>query len=155
MSSMKLLGFWKITETIHTLVTLISDGSDTDEGILDVAKETLVDMGEPAIDAVLDELEKNVDDINNEREYLLEVLIDIPETRGNERVYRCLKNSFLSMENKVVGAIILGQYGDCRAIPVLRGYAEKNLSTIDRETFYEIKFAVESLKGNMDDIKFE
>lgn len=64
----------------------------------------------------------------------------------------CLKEYFLKYEKVVLGASNLAEYGDSRAIPALRGYAQRHMALLDKETFYEIKSAVERLGGNMDDL---
>jgi len=78
--------------------------------------------------------------------------VNVKDRSLYDSIYRTIKSTFLKMENKIFGAICLGNFGDGRAIPVLRGYIEKNRNTIDFETFLEIKSSIYRLGGNIDDI---
>ena len=82
------------------------------------------------------------------------ILPGLASVNKSDSVYKLLKNSFLRMENKILGASALSEYGDGRGIPVLRGYIEKNLQSIDRETFYELKKSIEILGGSTEDLIF-
>ena len=44
-------------------------------------------------------------------------------------------------------------YGDGRAIPMLKGYVNRNKDTISRDLFYEIMSAVQNLGGDISDIE--
>ena len=44
-------------------------------------------------------------------------------------VYACIKDTFIKMDDKIIGAICIGDLGDGRAIPFLRGYVEKNMDS--------------------------
>ena len=45
------------------------------------------------------------------------------------------------------------EYGDGRAIPMLKGYVNRNKHSIDRDLFYEIMSAVQNLGGDISDIE--
>ena len=80
-------------------------------------------------------------------------LAEIGHTHKSEPVYRCLKNAFQSMDNKLIGALCLKSYGDGRAVPSLRGYLEKNRGKVDQETFNEIISVIRSLGGSIDGLQ--
>ncbi len=117
-------------------------------------KDALVDMGKACMDYLIKYL-MEADTIDDDEEYILVAVSEIGRDNKNDNAYSALKDSFKRMENKIIGAICLGTYGDGRAIPVLRGYMEKNVDSMDRETFYEIKCQVQRLGGKTDDIIFQ
>ena len=57
------------------------------------------------------------------------------------------------MTNKIYAVICLMEYGDGRAIPMLKGYVNRNKHSIDRDLFYEIMSAVQNLGGDISDIE--
>lgn len=57
------------------------------------------------------------------------------------------------MDHKVIASICLGDYGDGRAVPLLKSYLDRNVSTIDRQFFYETISAVKRLGGDISDIQ--
>ncbi len=149
--AMKTLGEWKTTEGIKPLIQLILRCENKPEIIKESIWNTLDKIGTEAIYPIIECLNTS-DKINDPHEYLLLALARIGVQNRSDTIFKCLKGTFVKMENKIYGAICLGEYGDPRAIPALRGYVEKNISTIDKDLFYEIKSAVIKLGGNMNDM---
>lgn len=149
----EILGNWKDVRAADTLINLIIQTADTCETAAERAREALTAIGAPSAAILLDALQHT--DIQGEaREHILLALAQTGSLARQEAIYRLLKESFLMLKNRELGAACLGVYGDARAIPFLRGYAEKNLEKLDRATFYEIKRAVEYLGGNMEGIRY-
>ena len=174
LTAIEILGSWKIEEVIIPIIELLQnipsviydvdsmDGfynskNDDIDGYMEMyrsnIRDALVSIGSSAIEHILNVFE-NIEEYDENHEYIAMALAEIGKENRSDRIYRTLKDAFLNMDNKIVGSSCLGIYGDCRAITALRGYVKKNLNNLDRETFYEIKKAVEDLGGNMDDIKF-
>ncbi len=174
LTAIEVLGSWKIEKAVMPLIGLLQRIPIIiyDEGIMDDLdkrkkddidgykemyrtniRDALVSIGSSAIQPLIEILEITVG-YNENHEYMLMALAEIGRENRSDRIYGTLKNVFLDIDNKIVGSSCLGVYGDGRAVTTLRGYVKKNLNNLDRETFYEIKKAVEDLGGNMDDIKF-
>lgn len=149
--AVRILGRWKAAGAVDRLLELLYMTDPADEIMMEELIGALVNIGHEGQEPVLRVLE-NAEDIGAMQEYLLEALVGMAKSSKSDRAYRCLKTAFRKMDNKMLGAIYLGNYGDGRAIPVLRGYVEKNRGNIDRNTYYEIKSAVQRLGGSMDDI---
>lgn len=151
LAAIRQLGQWRAASAIEPLLDLLYRCSKEEEIFHEEIRNALYRMGNPAVAPILRYLDQAAD-IGLEEEYLLSALVEIGRQYKHEEIYASLKAGFHKMEAKMLGAIFLGEYGDARAISVLRGYAEKNVRNLDQETFYEIKGAVERLGGTMDDI---
>jgi HEAT repeat protein len=148
--AVKTLGDWKIDRAVTTLIELLDYKCDNSEMISERVKDSLVNIGSNALESIIRAV--NGRDLSSAAiDYLLMALSDIGKLNKSDDVYKCLKNSFLNMPDKSIGAICLGDYGDGRAIPALRGFLEKNRNSIDKETYYEIVAAIRRLGGTTDD----
>lgn len=151
--AIRMLGAWKNESHIGMLLELLKDYAGKADIVAEEIKNALVSIGKGCIGILVEEINAFTE-IMDSGLYMVMALAEIGKDNKSDSVFMCLKNAFRRMDKKAIGAICLGTYGDGRAIPLLRGYAQKNLNTIDRMTFYEIKSQVEKLGGNMDDIIF-
>lgn len=151
-AAVRVLGQWKAAEAIKPLLDVVLSLNESNELYVEELCRALSEIGEASILPVVNILDY-ASDLGYIHEHLLGVLADIGKRVKSEVVYKGLKNAFVKMENKIYGAIYLGEYGDGRAIPALRGYIEKNRSSIDRDTFYQIVTAIHSLGGDIEDIR--
>lgn len=139
-------------DILMKLMELLMVCTEQDDLLMESITNAIKHYGSNVLETVMDFIEKQ-NEIDFRTEYLLMILPDLASGKKSDRVYKLLKASFLKMENKILGASALAEYGDGRAVTVLRGYLEKNLQTIDRETFYEIKKSVETLGGSLGDLR--
>ncbi len=103
---------------------------------------------------IIDKLESNTDTgLTGPFEDLVIILSRIGKENPSEDIYLALKHAFRYMQNKVYAVICLAEYGDGRAIPMLKGYVNRNKDTIERDLFYEIMSAVRNLGGDISDIE--
>lgn len=152
--AVKVLGKWKVQRAAVPLIkTLDSEGEILDL-MFETVKDALVDIGSPALDSIAEALESEKYSQTAD-EYLLMAFAEIGKNNRSDKVYALIKKAFLKMPEKLIAASCLGDYGDGRAIPVLRGYIDKNGQSPDRETFFEILSAIKKLGGNTEDIKFK
>lgn len=93
-----------------------------------------------------------VEEISVREEYLLSSMSGIPDDGKNDEIYKCLKASFLRMSNHMMGAVFLGDYGEAKAIPVLRRFAQQNMGKIPDDDYYAILAVIEKLGGIIDDL---
>lgn len=153
-NAVRLLGMLKAFPAVDGLISLMLNCKEDDELVLETVASALVEIGAASVEPLLEKVEAAAA-ITSREEYMLECLAKIGSESKSDRIFRCLRDSFRRMDNKVLGALCLGDYGDGRAIPTLRGYVEKNMDAIDRETFYEIAYTVELLGGDMSDIEVD
>ncbi len=150
--ALEVIGMWRLRNAVSPLLDMMFKCSGENELILDAASSALVEIGQPSIEAIIEVIQE-AENIMTVHEYLLSSLVSIGNEYKSDDIYRCIKNAFPKMEDKVLGAAFLGDYGDGRAVPFLRGYVEKNIKTMDRETFYEIQSTIIHLGGNMEGIQ--
>jgi hypothetical protein len=151
--AVKVLGEWKAEQAVALFLDLLGRYAGEDDLMAEEITGAVANLGAFAANPVISRLEA-VEVVGEAEEYLLQILMRIGKEKKSEVIFRCLKDTFRKMNNKVIGAMCLGDYGDGRAIPALRGYVEKNIGTIDRETFMEIKAAVQRLGGSIDDMRW-
>lgn len=153
--AIKIMGKWKIEAAVSPLIGLLSSLDSEDEIIIEEVYNTLIAIGDASISGIANRLNE-IDRVSLADEYLLGSLVKISinsvDKTTHDMIYRCIKNTFNKMDDKVFGAMCLGDFGDGRAIPTLRGYVQKNRDSIDYETYCEIRAAVHRLGGNMDDL---
>jgi len=144
--SIRILGKIKSENCILPFISFMQTLGKPEENILDMTSEALYSIGKVSIEPLLTILE-TVSDFNICHEYMLRALSKIGSSHKSDRIYKVLKDAFRSLSNKTFAVLLLGDYGDGRAIPALKGYAGKNASTISKELLYEIKYVVGKLGG--------
>ncbi len=149
--AVKVLGEWKVERAVECLIGLLFEAVGKNEPFADSIKNALISIGKFSVEKIIKALDDS-ETIGDVQEYLLTILAEAGKNNRSDDVYRCIKSTFRKMENKTIGAICLGNYGDGSAIPALRGYIQKNRDTLDPETYYEIKSAIFRLGGQIDDI---
>ncbi|HAW15294.1 MAG TPA: hypothetical protein DCW41_01130 [Clostridiales bacterium] len=98
-------------------------------------------------------LEDHKDDgLKGPCEDLVVMLTNIGKGNRSDEIYDILRMSFRYMENKIYAVICLADYGDDRAVPMLKSYINRHQDTIDRDLFYEMMSAIQNLGGDIEDI---
>lgn len=151
--AVRLLGKWKVNRAVEPLLKLLNTEDERDGLLHETIKDALVCIGEPALEGIFKALDSGSCPYET-MEYLLMALVDIGKKNRNDHIYMHLKKAFLEMPQKIIAASCLGDYGDGRAVPALRGYLEKKRQQMDKETFYEIVSSIKRLGGRTDDLKF-
>ena len=167
--AIKILGEWKAEKAIKPIINFIVKLHDTNEQNLidkklgqleqieqlelfgEAISKALISIGNASISPLVDIL-ASTKDYYEYHEYLAMALSIIGKDNKSDNIYRSLKKMFINYNDKIVISECLGKYGDGRAIPSLRGYLDKNINDIDKDTLYTIKVAVENLGGSIDDI---
>ena len=85
-------------------------------------------------------------------EDLVVMLTNIGKEKKSEEIYNALRLAFRSMTNKIYAVICLADYGDDRAVPMLKNYINRHQTDITRELFYEMMSAIQNLGGDIEDI---
>lgn len=153
--AIRTIGKWKSVNSLESLTKLIFEVDEDNEIIIEEILEAMIQLGQSAAERIMEILNES-SNIGNLEEYLLDTLVkigvNIKDRSFYDLIFRTIKSTFNKMENKLFGAICIGNFGDGRAIPALRGFVEKNKDSIDYETFMEIKSSIHRLGGDMDDI---
>lgn len=89
------------------------------------------------------------------KEHLLTCVAEISRDYKSDEVFYFLKNAFRVISNLKLAAEVLGDYGDGRAIPLLRGYINKNIKEMDKSTFNHIRAVIKKLGGEIDDLVYK
>ena len=85
-------------------------------------------------------------------EDLVIILTAIGKANNSEEIYGALRTAFRWMKNKIYAVICLADYGDARAVPMLKSYINRHQDTIERDLFYEMMSAIQNLGGDIEDI---
>lgn len=154
MAAVRALGEQHCEESVGTILDRFCKIKAPDEYVSDVITEYMVNMGAVAID----ELIKRIDSAEilpggGPEEDLMVALAKIGARHRSEAVFQSLRGAFRKIERKVIGALCLGNYGDGRAVPLLKGYLDRNLHTVSREMFYESLTVIRDLGGDINDIQ--
>jgi hypothetical protein len=150
--AIKVLSLWKEERAVPVLIDLLMELDESNELFLESIKQALVDIGERALMPVFNSI-NDAPHIGVRQEYLIMALSEAGKYHKSDFLYKCLKDSFLRMRNKVIGALCLAGYGDGRAVPALRGYILKNYTRMDRNSFGDILWAIKELGGEIQDLK--
>ncbi len=108
-------------------------------------------------DTILQELIKTFHETDQEvvRENLLICVAEISSEHPSDEAFFFFKNAFRAISNIQLAAEVLGDYGDGRAIPLLRGYILKNLNDIDKDTFNHLRAVIKKLGGEINDLMYK
>lgn len=141
------LGKLKLTDAVRTLIDLAYKVNDESSG-LDYIEEALKNAGDCTIEPILEVLEGK--EMGNVEKMLLYVLAFAGAGCKDDRIYKILRQAFRTMEDKMTAVICFNAYGDGRAIPMLRGYLERN-DKIEKNLYFEIVGTIRNLGGKTDD----
>jgi len=108
-------------------------------------------------DAVLEDLIKTFNSTDQElvHEHILTCIAEISKGHKSDEIFYFLKNAFRVATNLNLIVEILGDYGDGRAIPLLRGFILKNIKDIDQATFNLMRAVIKKLGGEINDLKYQ
>lgn len=106
----------------------------------------------PAIENIVKPALKGDDKNNPKYAYLLQGLTNIAkhEEAMKDDVYKVLREAFKTLNSKSMIALMLGDLGSARAIPLLRSYVENNQTTIDEGLYYDIVASLKKLDANLE-----
>ena len=153
---LKLLGDWQVSACVDDILTKFRAAGEPDDLIADAVRYYLLAVGEPAIPSLLNHLDRTLAqqrDLDTAGEYMLIALTDLGKESPAAEIFAMLRSAFRQMSHKAIGAICLGDYGDGRGIPVLKGWLDRNPAFQDNQTISEILSAIKRLGGEIDDIR--
>lgn len=141
----------KASSLCDNVIEFMASCHNNNDLFLELGSGALKNMGTDALMRVVDYV-NNAEAITNREEYMLMALSDTGHINGNDDIYRCLKSSFRRMDNKLIGAVLLGDYGDGRAVPMLRKFAIDNKGLIDENVYFGVLGAIDKLGGEVKEL---
>jgi len=154
LAALRVLGQWMYAPAVEPVLNRFCALAEPDEYIADGIKAFVVPFEEQIVPQIAAKIDSALDSgLKGPYEYLVIFLTEIGRAEPDEDIFQCLKKAFRSMEHKVIASICLGDYGDGRAVPLLKSYLVRNIRSIDRQFFYETVSAIKRLGGDISDIQ--
>ncbi|HOO61283.1 MAG TPA: hypothetical protein PKV44_02510 [Bacillota bacterium] len=153
-AAIRLLGKVEYEKAVEPVLRKFCSFPQTEEFVADSVKVMMVCAGQYSAPLLISMLENEADeDVSGPYEDLMIMLTHVGRRARTDAIYAALRATFRRMKNKVIAAICIGDYGDVRGIPLLKGYLDRNIKTIDRELFYESLSSIRRLGGDIKDIQ--
>lgn len=143
------IGSLKTPEYKKLLLQLLNTVS-TNEMLSESVCAAISEYGADALDDIIEAYGNST---NNEvKQYLLTCVVEATREQKSDKAFYFLKEAFRQSGNIQVGLEILGDYGDSRAIPLLRGYVQKNIEQLSKQILNNFLAIIKKLGGDIDDL---
>ncbi len=154
MSAIKVLGRIGANEAVEPLLERYGTLISPDEYIADIIQSFLQDIGEPAVASLLMRINgvSHIPAHSAEEDYVV-ALSQIGAQVPDEIIYQALRSAFKKLERKLIGVLCFGDYGDSRAVTLLKNYLDRNQHALTRDIFYEAMSVIQKLGGDINDIR--
>ena len=152
-ASLKILSGRHDASLIDDVLDRFMSYERTHSFVADSIAEYIESFPDEAPSKLIARLEEHKDDgMEGPCEDLVVMLTNIGKEKKSEEIYNALRLAFRSMTNKIYAVICFADYGDDRAVPLLKNYINRHQSDISRELFYEMMSAIQNLGGDIEDI---
>lgn len=152
-ASLKILSGRRDATLLDDVLDRFMSYERTHSFVADSIAEYIESFPEEAPAKLIARLEEHKDDgMEGPCEDLVVMLTNIGKEKKTEEIYNALRLAFRSMTNKIYAVICFADYGDDRAVPLLKNYINRHQKDISRELFYEMMSAIQNLGGNIEDI---
>lgn len=152
-ASLKILSGRRDATLLDDVLDRFMSYERTHSFVADSIAEYIESFPEEAPAKLIARLEEHKDDgMEGPCEDLVVMLTNIGKEKKSEEIYNALRLAFRSMTNKIYAVICFADYGDDRAVPMLKNYINRHQTDISRELFYEMMSAIQNLGGNIEDI---
>lgn len=153
-AAIRFFGTAKYEPAMEPVLTRFCSYSSTQEYIADSVKVMMLGLGEKGVPTLIDfMLNRSDEEVTGPYEDMMIMLTHVGQKVPSNEIYQALRAAFRRMKSKVIAVICIGDYGDPRGIALLKGYLDRTVHTIDRETFYEALSAIRRLGGEINDIQ--
>ena len=150
---LKILSGRRDASLIDDVLDRFMSYSQTHSFVADSIAEYIESFPEEAPSKLISRLEEHSDDgMEGPCEDLIVMLTNIGKEKKSDDIYNAIRLAFRSMKNKIYAVICFADYGDARAIPMLKNYINRHQSDISRDLFYEMMSAIQNLGGDIEDI---
>lgn len=154
--AIQLLGQWQDVTFFPALLKLFMETEEPNQKTAELIYTYALEIGLPALDTMVETL-NHFNDSNQPyttaAEYVMFTLADLGGAAPSDKIYQCLRTSFRRLERKIMGVLAFAQYGDGRAVPLLRALLTDTKNPPDRQLFHETVAAVHKLGGFTEDIQ--
>lgn len=152
-ASLKILSGRRDASLLDDVLDRFMSYERTHSFVADSIAEYIESFPEEAPSKLIARLEEHKDDgMEGPCEDLVVMLTNIGKEKKSEEIYNALRLAFRSMTNKIYAVICFADYGDDRAVPMLKNYINRHQSDISRDLFYEMMSAIQNLGGDIEDI---
>lgn len=125
----------------------------TKEFVAESIKNYVIGCPEVSVPILTELIEDNTETgLEGPCEDLVIMLAEIGMANPSEEIYQTLRHAFRAMNNKIYAVICLAEYGDDRAVPLMKNYINRHQDSISRDLFYEMMSAIQKLGGDISDI---
>jgi hypothetical protein len=148
-AAIELLGLSENPMLSDFLMELLYDESEYADLVAEKARKALVELGPGSKEY----LEKRIAEIarpTGNDFHLIIALMEIDTGNKSDSTYLILKEVFRNTDEKALAARCLADYGDGRAVALLRGYLYKNQNKTDPDTVLEIQGSILNLGGSLE-----
>jgi len=152
-ASLKILSGRRDASLIDDVLDRFMSYERTHSFVADSIAEYIESFPDEAPSRIISRLEQHVDDgMEGPCEDLVVMLTNIGKEKKSDDIYNALRLAFRSMKNKIYAVICFADYGDDRAVPMLKNYINRHQNDIGRDLFYEMMSAIQNLGGDIEDI---
>lgn len=154
--TLELLGQWQNVSIAQTILDAITNSNLMHERFASALKSYFSYAGAESLPALTTAIEAilQASKPNPNLDYLLVYLTELGKEHPDDKIYQLLRQSFKVMEEKIIPVICLGDYGDGRAVPMLRTFVEKNSAGLDRGLLSETLSSIKRLGGEVQDLRW-
>ncbi len=153
-AAIRFFGSAQYEPAMEPVLTRFCSFEKTQEYIADSVKVMMMGLGDKAVPVLIDFLlNRSDEEITGPYEDMMIMLTHVGQQNKQNEIYQAIRAAFRRMKAKVIAVICIGDYGDPRGIALLKGYLDRTVHTIDRETFYEALSAIRRLGGEINDIQ--
>ena len=152
-ASLKILSGRRDATLLDDVLDRFMSYERTHSFVADSIAEYIESFPDEAPAKLIDRLKEHMDDgMEGPCEDLVVMLTNIGKEKKSEQIYDALRMAFRSMTNKIYAVICFADYGDDRAVPLMKNYINRHQTDIPRELFYEMMSAIQNLGGDIEDI---
>ncbi|MBN2558095.1 MAG: hypothetical protein JXB33_05000 [Clostridia bacterium] len=149
--ALKIIGKTGNPEYAGRLMDIFSIEDEYGDLIKETARKALTTIGKSVVPLIIKRLSEK-DLLNDDDFHMIMALVEIDAGGKSDEILKVLKESFRKTHDKALAARCLSDFGDGRAVPMLRSYLEKNADRLDNDAALEIQGAVMNLGGSVDGI---
>ncbi len=152
-ASLKILSGRRDASLLDDVLDRFMSYDRTHSFVADSIAEYIESFPDEAPAKLISRLEEHKEDgMEGPCEDLVVMLTNIGKEKKSEEIYNALRMSFRGMKNKIYAVICFADYGDDRAVPLLKNYINRHQKDISRDLFYEMMSAIQNLGGDIEDV---
>jgi len=148
-SAIRLMGMSGNANCAGILIELLHAEGEYADLISEKTRSALVEMGDLSLPYILEKV-KSMQTLEADDFHLLIALVEIDKGSRSDDIFHMLKDGFRKSDDKALAARCLSDFGDGRAVTMLRSYLAANMDSLDDDTMHEIQGAILNLGGSLE-----